>query len=283
MRYDAMHACETAYNVPTFTGRHNGGDCHYLPEIAVNLSSAKLVYIGHLSPNPQWQMAPHSHTRHELIVPVRGRMHLTWSGGSCWAGVGDALLYPAGMRHAERADPADPVESYFVQFAAPGLRETRLLRSRDDSGRLRQVIRWLENDRRSRDPFALLERDALLDAALAQFFREDLGPDPDLVQRLRLYAKERLGQRLTLNDLAREARLSRHYLVRLYNRLAGRTPMRDVRDLRLERARDLLVTTTLPLKEIAARTGLGDQFAFSRAFRARFQCPPGRFRHHPTP
>ncbi len=245
--------------------------------------SAKLAYVGHLQPNPQWRMAAHSHARHELILLRRGRMQLTWEGGSCWGEAGDALLYPSGMWHAEQADPADPVESYSVQFAAPGLHEKRLLRSRDDSGRLLQLVRWLYDDQSSHDPHARRERAFLLAAALLQFFRADLSPEPDLVRRLRHFAQGRLEQRLTLNDLATEVKLSRCYLVRMYRKLVGRTPMRDVRILRLERARDLVVTTTLPLKEIAVRSGLGDQYAFSRAFRSHFQCPPGRFRRHPAP
>ena len=54
--------------------------------------------------------------------------------------------------------------------------------------------------------------------------------------------------------------------------------MADVRAERLDWARDWLLTTTLPLKEIARRTGLGSAQAFSRVFSARHGQPPGAFR-----
>jgi transcriptional regulator GlxA family with amidase domain len=46
--------------------------------------------------------------------------------------------------------------------------------------------------------------------------------------------------------------------------------MEDVRMIRLEAARNLLLTTNLPLKAIAPRVGLGSEYHLSRLLRRHF-------------
>jgi AraC-like DNA-binding protein len=239
---------------------------------------AQLLHIGHLHPSPRWRIADHHHAFHELIVPVRGRMTLRCPDGRFAIGTGDILIYPAGMPHEEESDPADPIESFFLSLTGTAIRGRSLLRRHDHSGRMRQLIRWLYADQFAEDPLARTERAALFQALLARFFREDQGPEPELAQQIRSLVRGHLGERLTLDRLAKEARLSRFYFVRTYRRLTGQSPMKDVRRLRLEYARDLIITTKLPLKEIAIKAGLGTPYALSRLFNRYFDMPPGAFR-----
>lgn len=51
-------------------------------------------------------------------------------------------------------------------------------------------------------------------------------------------------------------------------------------DLRLRHAHSLLLTTDLPVTEIAFRCGFCDSNYFCYRFRKRFDCPPHRFRLH---
>jgi AraC-like DNA-binding protein len=54
--------------------------------------------------------------------------------------------------------------------------------------------------------------------------------------------------------------------------------MADVRAIRAQYARELILGTHLPLKEIAPRAGLGNEYSMSRLFRRVFQMPPGQYR-----
>lgn len=237
-----------------------------------------LLHVGHLRPSPRWRMAEHHHAFHELIVPVRGRMTLRCPAGVFSVTAGDVLLYPAGMPHEEETVPADPVESYFLSLRHADLPTTALRRRHDHSGRMRQIIRWLYDDQFTKDPLARAENAALFHALLAHFLREDQGPEPELVRRIREFARQHLEEPLTLDRLAREAGLSRFYFTRTYRRLAGLPPMKELQRLRLEYARDLVMATRLPLKEIAQKTGLGTPYSLSRLFHRFFGMPPGAFR-----
>jgi transcriptional regulator GlxA family with amidase domain len=58
----------------------------------------------------------------------------------------------------------------------------------------------------------------------------------------------------------------------------GATPQEYASVRRLEKARDLLIGTSLGIAEIALRCGYGDQTSFSRAFRRYFAISPAGVR-----
>jgi AraC family transcriptional regulator len=77
-----------------------------------------------------------------------------------------------------------------------------------------------------------------------------------------------------LAALCRMAGVSRVHLIRLCQREFGRPPVAAVRSLRLHEAAQLLATTAVEVREIAARCGFASPFHLSRAFRAAYGHPP---------
>ena len=59
--------------------------------------------------------------------------------------------------------------------------------------------------------------------------------------------------------------------------------MADVRALRADFARDLILATALPFKAIAPRAGLGDEQAMCRTFRQLYATTPGELRRFRRP
>jgi AraC family transcriptional regulator len=79
-----------------------------------------------------------------------------------------------------------------------------------------------------------------------------------------------LGEPITLEDLATNIGMSRYYFCRVYKEVAGHTPMEHLRALRLERAKDLIRSTALPLKAIAPEVGFGSAQHLCRLLHDRF-------------
>ncbi|MFM1850600.1 MAG: Bifunctional transcriptional activator/DNA repair enzyme AdaA [Verrucomicrobiota bacterium] len=82
----------------------------------------------------------------------------------------------------------------------------------------------------------------------------------------------------TLDELARTAGLSREALRRHCLRECGRSPLREVTRLRLQRAAGLLRHTPDKIAAVAARVGFTDPFAFSTAFKRAHGAPPADYR-----
>ncbi len=245
---------------------------------AGDIQQARFMSIGHVSPDAGWRMLSHHHLFHELIGVVDGMVMVESGGVTTVAVAGDVLWYPAGVAHAERSDPAHPLESRFLTFTCPAMSARGPVRSSDERGRIRQITAWLRSDSDASSPAVQAERDALLHTALAEFLRGLGVEDQPMVSRTRTYVRDHLGDRLTLKALAAVNGLSKFHFLRLYREATGRTPMQDVRIMRASAAREMILGTNLPFKDIAPRVGLGDEYAMSRVFRQILGMPPGRYR-----
>ena len=72
--------------------------------------------------------------------------------------------------------------------------------------------------------------------------------------------------------------MSKYHFLRRYKDLAGRTPIQDLTAIRMDHARKLIQTTSLPLKKIACMSGLGNEYHLSRLFRRHLNTAPSQFR-----
>jgi len=92
------------------------------------------------------------------------------------------------------------------------------------------------------------------------------------------YMKEHLDQPLRASTLASVAKMSLpHYFV-IFKRCTGSTPIDYFIKLRMERARQLLATTSCSVKEIAGVLGYDDPLYFSRVFKTVNQTTPTQYR-----
>lgn len=81
---------------------------------------------------------------------------------------------------------------------------------------------------------------------------------------------------LTIDDLASDAKMSSFHFLREFNRAFGTTPRRYLSELRLDRARDLMVRGK-SATEACHEVGFSSLGSFSTAFAARFGCSPRAF------
>lgn len=93
-----------------------------------------------------------------------------------------------------------------------------------------------------------------------------------------LYMKSHAGDKINQSDVAAVINMSRGYFSQCFARFAGETFGECLRGMRLELAKTLLLETTLPVCEIASRSGFEDDRYFSRLFRERIGKLPSEFR-----
>ncbi len=84
-----------------------------------------------------------------------------------------------------------------------------------------------------------------------------------------------------LESMARQVNMSVGHFHRSMVICYGVSPIKRLRQLRLERGAELLLSSNLSLEAIAERVGYGSAYAFSNAFYRYFKCRPGRYRSHP--
>ena len=85
-------------------------------------------------------------------------------------------------------------------------------------------------------------------------------------------------RRLTLTEMAGTVHLSPWRLCHLFQDAMGTSPQRFLTHVRLERARNLLTTEFLTVKEVMNRVGMSDASSFARSFKAAYGLTPARYR-----
>lgn len=92
------------------------------------------------------------------------------------------------------------------------------------------------------------------------------------------FMNEHLGESLSLETLSAAAYLSPSALCRNFENVFGTPPMQYLHKLRLQKARELLQSTSLPLNEIALLCGFYDASHFCRRFKEHSGIAPKEYR-----
>jgi len=93
------------------------------------------------------------------------------------------------------------------------------------------------------------------------------GLTPCKLHRTIAYILAHLEHKLSLTEIAAVTQTSPAHFARLFKCATGQTPRQYVITCRMERAKQLLTETRLPLHEIGARVGYADQSHFTALFR----------------
>ncbi len=86
--------------------------------------------------------------------------------------------------------------------------------------------------------------------------------------------------KLTLDDICSEIRLTDSYFIRIFNKRIHQPPMKYYMGLKLEAARAMLISTNLSIKEIAAKLCFSSEFHFSKQFKASTGIAPTAYRKY---
>ena len=98
------------------------------------------------------------------------------------------------------------------------------------------------------------------------------------IQKTIDYIEENLGNKITLEELAEKAYLSKYYYHRLFHALTGEPVMEYIRKRKIGRAIKQMNETNLGILDIALDNQFESQEVFTRAFIKHFGISPGRYR-----
>ncbi len=100
----------------------------------------------------------------------------------------------------------------------------------------------------------------------------------DMVNRARLRIRNSLEQSLTIQQIAKEMSMSYSNFRKLFKEYTGVSPSLYQQELRLQRAKELLCTTNLSIKQIAYRLCFESPDYFSSKFKIKTGMKPSDFR-----
>ena len=196
--------------------------------------------------------------------------------GSCYCGVGEYMLpikhggeymgfiSVGGYRGSEEK------RDHFAEKYGFSLEEIRdkyktyLSQSRPDEKTVRTLI----------EPLA---------AMLALLFinkTEEAAPSGDgyVYGHIISYLHNHIDERILLSDIADFCHYSPSFITRLFKARSGMTINEYLQDIRMKKARDLLLKTDMQISEISEACGFSDTNYFIACFSRQYGTPPKRFR-----
>ncbi|MEO8177822.1 MAG: AraC family transcriptional regulator [Deltaproteobacteria bacterium] len=219
---------------------------------------------------PGWSSPMEELSGHELTVIVRGSQTTIREDGEATSGPVEALVLRVGTRREERNAGEVDLHRLRITFHWRNAPADLPEMVQDTCGRLHEIASWLVAERDAQFPNVSDYRQGLLRALVGEYLRLSVVAASRIEEKTRTYMLRHLGEPITLEDLASNIGMSRYYFCRVYKEVAGHTPMEHLRALRLERAKDLIRSTALPLKAIAPEVGFGSAQHLCRLLHDRF-------------
>lgn len=224
----------------------------------------------------------HAHPYWQAVLPVKGRLDMEIGGQAGAVHPGQGALIPPHVDHAFQASGdnrflvADVVSLRLPERVGERFSRRSFFPIQPSVRALmdfRQASPWPGEGGAAGHWCALLFH--ALDQAPAQ-----ASPWASAVARVVTHMQAHLGEALTLSQLAEIGGLPEHRLNAAFRGLHGQSPYAFLSQLRLREALRLLSETSLPIGEIAYRTGHADQSALTRRLRQNGCLPPAAYRRH---
>lgn len=95
----------------------------------------------------------------------------------------------------------------------------------------------------------------------------------------RNYICDHINQNITLDEISVVTGFSRNYFAKLFQDQYGISPMQFHKNLRIERAKQMLIFSEESITDIASSLGYNNIHTFSRAFKQSTHCNPSDFRN----
>lgn len=102
--------------------------------------------------------------------------------------------------------------------------------------------------------------------------------DGERIKIMLQYIQENYAQELNLARIAQSAAVSENECLRCFRSMTGSTPIQYLRQLRIQRAAELLATTDRKISDIGAACGFQEMSYFAKIFREQKGDSPGAYR-----
>ena len=102
--------------------------------------------------------------------------------------------------------------------------------------------------------------------------------DPDVAIALR-YIRQHANHNIRVSDVLKQVELSRRVLESRFQKALGRSPHQEIQRQRMNRVKELLSETDLPVSEISELAGFEHPEYMAAAFKRETGLSPTRFRH----
>lgn len=272
--------------------------------IFVGENSPKLLYVSDIRPDTSAHpRVMHAHEDFiELILICSGSSTYLIHDKKYEVKAGDLLIYNSGVVHDEITSSENEMGSYCIAVGGlhmPGLRENALIS--DDAGYvfptgndfevIRTLCEMMFRSLSSGEPRAEVFCHTLMHALLVKAVtivgvklaadEDEVVAEPSILgRRVKAYIDDNYAESITLQSIGDALHVSPYYLSHVFKEMSGYSPMQYLLRRRIGEAQTLLITTDLPVTQIAGMVGYDTQSYFNLQFSKHVGMPPKKYRQN---
>lgn len=259
-----------------------------LPKVNVSLLATGFDTVG-----ADWKRELHSFRYNRMFFILDGEGCVEVEGVTYYPEPGSVVLMPTRTSQAFSSINRNGFTKYWCYFKAM-LGETDLFQmyrfpvcvKMPNKARMVQLFEQLHYHfwhRRRTSP--LLMRAAMfeimslyLDQSLGDDVPAEPNPYSETIRTVIAYIEHNLSRKISVEELAQLANYHPNYFIRYFHSVVGASPIQYIKHLRMEKAKAMLLTTALPVSEIAGHVGI-QHHNFSPMFKRHTGFSPSAFRH----
>ena len=163
-----------------------------------------------------------------------------------------------------------------------GFQKFRCTFNKEESARIILCMKELEEEVSNRQPFSKQITQNIISEIVITMIRKStlngIHPAPLTIQQAIAYLNEHFLEKITLEELSAQLSFSPNYLGHLFKTQTGCTFNDYLNTLRLKYACSLLLSSQIPIKEIAYTAGYSSVEYFMYVFKQRMHMTPGEYR-----
>jgi len=207
---------------------------------------------------------------------------------SCEISEGSILMLKPGEWHTYRPNETTGWESYWVGFSGSMTEnlntDNQIIQIGYDEEMVGLYRKMLEVSNGERPGYRQLLSGILIHLLAYLFYREKdkNWKDKEVLNKIdkaRLMIREKLNSPVSPEELAAALNMSYTWFRRMFRQYTGLAPAQYITQLKIQKARELLSVTSMPIKEIALELGYESIDYFSTLFKKQTGTTPGQFRN----
>lgn len=248
-----------------------------------NQITVKLIFAKRVKHPRNWVIDTHYHPWFEFNYVSKGSLYTTIEGKEFSINPGESYIIPPGISHSHRHNDTGD-DGICLRFCLV-----------PKSNTADNIFKTLSTP--TPTPFNPLIDRILLSESLYSTFGEfsaflmriydclnvnhppkDQNGDNSFSQQVIMFLEEYHQSKIQSEDISKALNTSYRTLARKFKSETGMTINEKLTEIRINKSKQLLISTDLPMYKIARETGFENEFYFSKRFKQYLGIPPKEYR-----
>ena len=261
----------------------------FSPYKAIEMRPLQVSKLGITNPNPSYYIRRELSPCFIIEYIVSGHGYLEINGEKYKLNPGDAYVIHPGDTCVYYADKTDPYKKYWINFSAEFFFSEmlkaydindRVFRGMDLSGFFEELFK-LEYISDTNDELFIPASKLIFGAIIEMVQHKEnntVTTGRDIAYQVRGMLYKSTSKHITIDDIAKKLYRSKNDITRQFKRKYSVTPHNYLLDMRIRRAKNMLINSKKSLAEIANHLCFSSEFHFSNTFKKRVGVSPSEFR-----